>query len=70
MCVMFAKSSGYSNGREGNITKAVRILWLGTIRSGSTGSMLTKKELFIPYIASIQINIWKFCTLQEAIEFM
>ena len=25
--VMFAKSSGYSNGRGGNITKAVRIIW-------------------------------------------
>ena len=32
--------------------------------------MLTKNALFIPYIASIQTNIWKFCTLEEAIEFI
>ena len=37
--VMFAKSSGYSNGKGGDITKAVRILWLGTIQSGSEGSI-------------------------------
>ena len=32
--------------------------------------MFTKKALFISYIASIQTNIWKVCTLEEAIEFM
>ena len=74
MCVSFLPNRQVTPTEEGLISpKQCKFFGLG--QSGralkvASVEMLTKKVLFISYIASIQTNIWKFCTLAKAVEFM
>ena len=49
-----------------------QILWLGTIQAGSESSIggNVYKESIVYFLHCMQTNIWKVCTLEEAIEFM